>query len=168
MASELPPSISLAYEPPERDIMRVPPRNRKTELVSNHLLLYSYGFSGTMITIGCVLAYLSVYWYHNIPLSELLFTAENHWTMDGENFTTSTGITFSPREQVEIRAEAAAAWQITLVISQVRVVLFWINFCKKNPKHNLGPIMLLFNFEKNFKNHKRDYCVFGVGLKNLF
>lgn len=131
MASELPPSISLAYEPPERDIMRVPPRNRKTELVSNHLLLYSYGFSGTMITIGCVLAYLSVYWYHNIPLSELLFTAENHWTMEGDNFTTSTGITFSPREQVEIRAEAAAAWQITLVISQVRVVLFWINLCKK-------------------------------------
>uniref|UniRef100_A0A915MWH9 Cation-transporting P-type ATPase C-terminal domain-containing protein n=1 Tax=Meloidogyne javanica TaxID=6303 RepID=A0A915MWH9_MELJA len=62
LASELPPAISLAYESPERDIMKVPPRNRNTELVSSRLLLYSYLFSGTFITIGCVASYLSVYW----------------------------------------------------------------------------------------------------------
>jgi sodium/potassium-transporting ATPase subunit alpha len=63
LASELPPAVSLAYESPERDIMKIPPRTRNTELVTNNLLAYSYLFSGTIITLGCVAAYLSVYWY---------------------------------------------------------------------------------------------------------
>lgn len=42
--------------------MKIPPRNRNTELVSSRLLLYSYLFSGTFITFGCIASYLSVYW----------------------------------------------------------------------------------------------------------
>lgn len=61
IASELPPAISLAYESPERDIMKIPPRNRNDRLVSRSLLIYSYIFAGSIITFGCILAYLSVY-----------------------------------------------------------------------------------------------------------
>uniref|UniRef100_A0A183C2C6 Cation_ATPase_N domain-containing protein n=1 Tax=Globodera pallida TaxID=36090 RepID=A0A183C2C6_GLOPA len=57
LASELPPAVSLAYESPERDIMKIPPRNRNAELVSSRLLLYSYLFSGTFITLGCIGSY---------------------------------------------------------------------------------------------------------------
>lgn len=52
----------LAYEPPERDMMKVPPRHAKTSLVSWQLLLYSYVFAGSFITTACFFAYLSVYW----------------------------------------------------------------------------------------------------------
>ncbi|KAI6207698.1 Cation-ATPase-N domain-containing protein [Aphelenchoides besseyi] len=115
LASELPPAVSLAYESPERDIMKIPPRGRDTELMSYQLLLYSYGFTGTIITAGCFMAYLSVYWHYNIRISDLLYTAEHHWKEDAMNFTTSDGRVFDSEAQMFIRA----AWQVTLVISQV-------------------------------------------------
>ena len=61
LALEVPPAISLAYERSECDIMHRPPRKRTTQLVSRNLLAYSYLFAGTCISIGCILAYLSVF-----------------------------------------------------------------------------------------------------------
>lgn len=119
LASELPPAVSLAYEQPEEDIMLTPPRSRKTRLLSKGLLAYAYFFAGTGITIGCLAAYLSVYWYHNITFNDLLFTAEHHWKVGAINFTTSSGVVYDENQQLFIKGQAAAAWQIVLVMSQV-------------------------------------------------
>ncbi|OZC05937.1 hypothetical protein X798_07085, partial [Onchocerca flexuosa] len=118
-ASELPPSISLAYQLPENDIMRIPPRHRNDRLVSRPLLIYSYAFIGTIITAGCIISFLFVYQYHNVELTDLFFTADNYWCREAENYTISNGNVLTPSEQINIKGQAAAAWQITLVVSQV-------------------------------------------------
>uniref|UniRef100_A0AAF5CYY2 Cation-transporting P-type ATPase N-terminal domain-containing protein n=1 Tax=Strongyloides stercoralis TaxID=6248 RepID=A0AAF5CYY2_STRER len=118
LASELPPAISLAYESPERDIMKTPPRRKSAKLVSYSLLLYSYIFTGPIISLGCFYAYLSVYWSYGITLSDLAYT-EEYWTTTSSNFTTSSNITFTGPEQNRIRGEASASFHVTLVMSQV-------------------------------------------------
>ncbi|PAV75028.1 hypothetical protein WR25_06358 [Diploscapter pachys] len=119
LASEMPPAVSLAYEQPEQDIMHTKPRSRTARLLSKGLLTYAYIFAGVGITIGCMAAYLSVYWYHNISFRDILFTAEHHWKIGAENFTTSDGKVYDEKQQLYIKGQAAAAWQITLVMSQV-------------------------------------------------
>ncbi|KAK6049508.1 IC domain protein, HAD ATPase, P-type family, partial [Cooperia oncophora] len=120
LASEMPPAVSLAYEQPEQDIMLTRPRSRKTRLLSKGLLVYAYLFAGTGITIGCIAAYLSVYWYHNITFSDLLFTAEHHWKIGAVNFTTADGVVYDEHQQLFIKGQAAGAWQVVLVMSQKR------------------------------------------------
>ena len=61
LGSEVPPGVALAYEPPESDIMMQPPRSRKTRLVSNNLLYYSYLWAGIVVSLAAVLNYLTVY-----------------------------------------------------------------------------------------------------------
>uniref|UniRef100_A0A0N4Z9Q5 Cation_ATPase_N domain-containing protein n=1 Tax=Parastrongyloides trichosuri TaxID=131310 RepID=A0A0N4Z9Q5_PARTI len=118
LASELPPAISLAYESPERDIMKTPPRRQSTKLVSYSLLLYSYVFTGPAIGLGCFLAYLSVYYSYGIGISDLLYT-EQYWSDNSPNYTISSNITFTGPEQNRIRGEASASFHVTLVMSQV-------------------------------------------------
>uniref|UniRef100_A0A914XW66 Uncharacterized protein n=1 Tax=Panagrolaimus superbus TaxID=310955 RepID=A0A914XW66_9BILA len=98
--------------------MKVPPRSPKTKLVSNNLLFYAYGFAGWPVAVGCFAAYLSVYMYHGIMPKDLLFTHEPYWDLTSDNLTTSTGMVIPASEQVIIRGQAAAAWQVTLVTTQ--------------------------------------------------
>ncbi|KAI6216659.1 Cation-ATPase-N domain-containing protein [Aphelenchoides fujianensis] len=119
LACELPPAIALAYEKPERDIMKCPPRQKRNRLVNAQLLLYSYGFIGVIIAAGCLAAYCSVYLYNGVSADHLFFHAGDFWHGRAENLTDGeTGVTYNAQMQMEIRGQASAAWQITLVVGQ--------------------------------------------------
>ncbi|CAG9533945.1 unnamed protein product, partial [Cercopithifilaria johnstoni] len=57
--------------------------------------------------------------YHNIELFDLICTADNYWSRKSENLTINNGNVLTSTEQVYIKGQAAAAWQITLVVSQI-------------------------------------------------
>lgn len=118
--TELAPSIALIFEPPESNIMKRPPRRPSARLVTPALLCYSYCIAGTLISAGCIIAYFSVFWFYELASSDLLFTANHHWTHNATMLRSSrTGITFDGVDQTQIYQQASAAWCICLEFSQI-------------------------------------------------
>uniref|UniRef100_A0A914XAW3 Cation-transporting P-type ATPase N-terminal domain-containing protein n=1 Tax=Plectus sambesii TaxID=2011161 RepID=A0A914XAW3_9BILA len=119
LGTELPPTIAYAYLKSESDIMQRPPRRVDSPLVGKGILLYSYGIAGPIMTALCVLAYLTCYWYHDINIGDLFFSAtDDRWHSTAANFT-SNNHTFTAEEQMQIMAQGCAAYHITVVMSQV-------------------------------------------------
>jgi len=87
-------------------------------LVSNSLLVYSYVFIGQLQSLGCVLAYLYVFWSHGITMGDLWMSSIKSWQKDGEPFHTASGRTFSVDEQLYINRQACSAWQMGIVFGQ--------------------------------------------------
>lgn len=143
LGTEVPPAVSLAYEPPERDIMTKPPRKRTVRLVSKGLLVYSYLFAGTFVSVGCAMAYFYTFWWvyssvhmyssifrhHNIALHDLLDTAfQGNWVLGATNNFTSNGVVYDGNMQMDIKEQASAAWYSTIIMSQVwtRISLIYL------------------------------------------
>jgi sodium/potassium-transporting ATPase subunit alpha len=118
LISEIPPSIALVFEPAERDLMKRSPRKKRSLLVTKALLAYSYCFAGMIISIGCILAYFTVFWSYEISVSDLFDSDTKYWSLNSPNFTLSSGKYLTAEEQTKIYEEASAAWHITLVMSQ--------------------------------------------------
>lgn len=129
LGTEMAPTISLAYEPAETDIMRKPPRKHNSRLVTKSLLFYAYVAAGLIMAIGCFVAYAWVFWMHGISITDLPFTSTTHWqevtskTNMSSTFC-SNGHCFDPIMQEQIQREAAAAWHITMVMNQVLLCMY--------------------------------------------
>ncbi|KAH7701523.1 P-type ATPase, partial [Aphelenchoides avenae] len=117
LGTELPPGIAYAWEPGEGDIMKVPPRNKNSKLISFSLLSYAYGYAQLFETAAGFLAYCSVFWWRGISVSDLWMTSMNSWSPRGDNFT-SNGVVYDPEQQVSINMEASAAWMVGIVVCQ--------------------------------------------------
>lgn len=121
----------MAYETSERDIMKKPPRKYGQRLVTWTLLLYSYLIAGGIVTVGCFIAYCHVFWNYGISIEDLPLTAGKYWlpVTSETNLTAvdaefcSNGNCYGPVDQKQILGEAAAAWYITIVMSQVRLII---------------------------------------------
>jgi len=60
LLTEVLPATSLAYEPPEVDLMKVPPRDpNRDKLVDSQLLLYSYLQAGAILTGVCLFRFVT-------------------------------------------------------------------------------------------------------------
>ncbi|KAL7555017.1 hypothetical protein ACHAWF_018598 [Thalassiosira exigua] len=61
LGTDMIPAISMAYEQPEADIMKRPPRNSKTDrLVSNRMIQFSYGQIGLIQALAGFFTYMIV------------------------------------------------------------------------------------------------------------
>ena len=73
LGTDMFPAVSLAYEPPERDVMSLPPRLRTERLVSFRLLLLTYGINGVIEAVAAFYAYFSVLqgggWRYGVDLA---------------------------------------------------------------------------------------------------
>jgi sodium/potassium-transporting ATPase subunit alpha len=126
--TELAPAISLAYERKERDIMEQKPRNlKKDRLVSAPLLTYAYLISGLMCeATACFIGSCIVFWVNGIAIPDVAFVDENFFVdqnpsiiVPGWGNFVSNGNVFTPTEQINILFQAAGAWYIILVSSQI-------------------------------------------------
>ncbi|GAB9476274.1 putative hydrolase [Globisporangium polare] len=132
LLTELGPAISLAYEGPENDIMSRPPRNmKKDKLMSQALLTYAYVLAGMVNTLGCFLAYATVFWSRGISMSDICGSGDDYWQDDAPEFCFNDGANgastcLDESEQKSLLAQACGSWYIALVMGQ----FFHVWMCK--------------------------------------
>ncbi len=126
--TELAPAISLAYEGRERDVMDQVPRNlQRDRLVSGPLLSYAYLWSGLLIeAVACFLGACIVFWSYGISINDIAFTSGTYFVpvspliiVPNWGQFCSNNNCFTPTQQVSILQQAAGAWYILLISSQV-------------------------------------------------
>jgi len=117
--TELAPAISLAYEYPEQDVMKHPPRDsKKDRLASWKLLMYAYSQAGVIETLTAFMGFLLVFKYNDVPLSNLPFSAQ-YWTLTSPDYVLSNGKVINATQQVDILSQAQCLYWFLVVICQV-------------------------------------------------
>ena len=80
--TELAPSSSLAFEPAEGTIMKVPPRDiKKDKLLTPALMLYSYFQTGMIITAGCYFTYFLIFLGYNVTAKDLFYMSGKYFNV---------------------------------------------------------------------------------------
>ena len=73
--TEMPPAISLAYEPSEAEVMTRPPRNAKTDrLVTYQMVLYMVMQAGLIETLASFFGFFLVFRYYGMAIRSLCHT----------------------------------------------------------------------------------------------
>jgi len=117
--TELAPAISLAYEYPEDDVMKHPPRNSQTDrLASWRLMSYAYAQAGFIETLTGFMGFLLVFKHHDVPLSNLPFSAQ-YWTSTSNDYVLANGKVITAAEQVLILSQAQALYWFLVVACQI-------------------------------------------------
>ncbi|KAI1723202.1 e1-E2 ATPase domain-containing protein [Ditylenchus destructor] len=143
LGTEILPGIAMCKEPLEGDVMKRPPRKEGKILIGKALLAYVYGYNAHIQAIGCFLAYCTVFWNHNINISDLWMSALDSWKHGGAPFI-SNGRTFSVEEQLYINRQACSAWQVGIVFGQVFNV-----FCARTLRQSIFTQGLFSNMAMN-------------------
>jgi sodium/potassium-transporting ATPase subunit alpha len=179
LGTEMGPAISLAYEKAESDIMDRPPRDpKKDRLVSPKLLLYSYLISGTILSGGCMAAYIVIYYQNGILMSDFYAPDINSDSGAFFSLTTTepvtvqrTGVTWSVADQKLLFSKGATAFYIALTVGQFCHVwvcktrinsLFTHGFANKLMFYGVGVgffLVIFFTYVPGVQNFVGSYFV---------
>lgn len=123
LGTDMVPSISLAYEKPESDIMQRPPRDPLHDrLVTIRLAVYSYVWLGTVQAISGYVAYLWVFDNEGVDLSE--FSAFDFFNNDPDGpfpkncnpDVADPPDCFSEDEQIDLLRQVQSSFYIAVVL----------------------------------------------------
>eukprot|EP00004_Rigifila_ramosa_P028075 TRINITY_DN940_c0_g1_i4.p1 TRINITY_DN940_c0_g1~~TRINITY_DN940_c0_g1_i4.p1 ORF type:complete len:1037 (+),score=262.23 TRINITY_DN940_c0_g1_i4:38-3112(+) len=118
LGTDMFPSICLAYEPAESDIMLRPPRNAMTDkMVTDRLISRSYLQLGVIETLGAFFAFFVVMAEFNLPPWMLVGTVA---TFPDENVVLG-GLGF--KERLAALEQAQTAYFVAIVICQLASLL---------------------------------------------
>ena len=148
--TELPPAVSLAYEPSEANVMARPPRNAKTDrLVTRQVALYAITQAGLIEAGAGLLGYFLVFNYYGQSGSDLFmsnyfnypdsddmpaFPGCQSLSSYGTEHPYTRGMTcFAKYEQELVLRQAQTCYFVMLTTSQ----MFHIFFCKTRTENTL-------------------------------
>ena len=125
LLTELLPATSLAFEFAEGDIMKVPPRNVKTDkLTSYPLLSFAYFQAGVIETCACLFAFFQAFSFWGINGEDVAKVNNNFFpSSDGSVYVTRSGDVLDSNAQNHVLAVAQAQYYLMVVVIQVRLPL---------------------------------------------
>ncbi|KAM5237520.1 sodium/potassium-transporting ATPase subunit alpha-4-like [Ctenodactylus gundi] len=131
LGTDMVPAISLAYESPESDIMKRPPRNSKTDKLVNHRLIgMAYGQIGMIQAVAGFFTYFVVLAENGfvpVDLLDIRLLWDDHFLNDLED-SYGQEWTFQQRKVVEFTCQTA--FFVSIVVVQ------WADLIICKTRHN--------------------------------
>ncbi|OPJ68134.1 potassium-transporting ATPase alpha chain 2 [Patagioenas fasciata] len=120
LGTDIIPSVALAYEKAESDIMNRRPRNkRKDRLVNEQLAVYSYLHIGIMQSIGAFVTYFTVYAEQGFLPSTLLGVRVKWEDSYINDFEDSYGQEWTKYQRLYLQWTGYTAFFVSITIQQV-------------------------------------------------
>merc|ERR1712216_499846 len=115
LGTDMVPAISLAYENPERDIMRRVPRTERDNLVTTKLISFSYFQIGIIQALAGFYTFMAVMYSEGIAPNKLPWHGELHGYFD---FGTTPIGGLSVTENMYAQDRAQTAFFISIIVVQ--------------------------------------------------
>uniref|UniRef100_A0A8C2TAD6 Sodium/potassium-transporting ATPase subunit alpha n=1 Tax=Coturnix japonica TaxID=93934 RepID=A0A8C2TAD6_COTJA len=127
LGTDIIPSVALAYEKAESDIMNRRPRNKKKDrLVNEQLAIYSYLQIGIMQSIGAFVTYFTVYAEQGFLPSTLLGVRVD-WENNAINdFEDSYGQEWTKYQRTYLQWTGYTAFFVSITIQQVVLLVLYL------------------------------------------
>jgi hypothetical protein len=128
LGTEVAPSVALALQNPETDLLRRPPTTKGWR---SHVA-YAHGVAGTSIAAAALVAFFVTLCRTGIPLSSLPHSYADHWHPAAEPLVLEGGLTLSAAEQTALLGEAQSSYFLTVALAQL-----WHTFFLKSTRRSI-------------------------------
>ncbi|XP_057341392.1 sodium/potassium-transporting ATPase subunit alpha-B-like [Microplitis mediator] len=124
IGTDLLPAIALAYEKPESDIMKRPPRNPQYDkLVNKRLISMAYGQIGMTQALAGFMNYFLILGYHGFLPGDLFGLRQDWENKNIVDLKDSYGQTWNYESRMVLLSEARTGYFVAIVITQMMDLL---------------------------------------------